>query len=100
MNKSLRIITLGTNGWFATSTGRTTCVLIDAPEAYVILDAGTAIQDIDLYINDEDKPIYLFLSHFHMDHICGIHILNKFSFKQGLNIVGQIGLMDICNTFF
>lgn len=81
-----KIFFLGTNGWYPSETGHTTCSLIDAPEAYIILDAGTGILNIDRLIS-EDKPIFLFLSHLHFDHIYGLHILNKFKFKQGLNIV-------------
>ena len=56
------------------------------------------MQKLDWYINDE-KPVYLFLSHFHLDHICGLHILNKFSFSHGLHIFGQKGTGKILNTF-
>jgi ribonuclease BN (tRNA processing enzyme) len=77
---------LGTNGWYTTPTGNTTCVLIDSAESYVICDAGNGLQNIDQYIKDVKKPIYLFMSHFHIDHITGMHILNKFKFPQGMTI--------------
>src|SRR6185503_5950971 len=78
---------LGTNGWYSSKTGNTTCVLIDAPEAYVVCDAGNGIQHIDKYIKNKRKPVYLFLSHFHIDHISGLHIMNKFRFPQGMKLV-------------
>lgn len=103
MNSKVKVYFLGTNGWFPTDTGHTTCHLIDAPEAYIILDAGTGIFRIDEYIV-ENKPIFLFLSHFHLDHIFGLHILNKFYFPQGVTIVTQNGsskyLNSICNQPF
>ena len=43
------------------------------------------------------KPIFLFLSHFHLDHIIGLHVLNKFNFAQGLTIIGQSGTRDLLN---
>lgn len=92
----MKIIFLGTNGWYDTSTGNTICILIDARECYIILDAGNGFHKIDRYITDE-KPIYLFLSHFHLEHIIGLHILNKFNFTQGIQICGQKGTKDILN---
>ncbi len=88
----IKIFFLGTNGWYDTWTGNTTCTLIENDDYFIILDAGNGIYKIDRYISNESrKPIYLFISHFHLDHIIGLHILNKFNFKQGMNIYGQIG---------
>jgi len=81
----MKIIFLGTNGWYSSPTGDTPCILIDSKDQYVIFDAGNGIYKIDKYIK-EDKPISLFISHFHIDHISGLHILGKFNFKQGLDI--------------
>lgn len=86
----MKITFLGTNGWYDTNTGNTTCILIETSKEYVILDAGNGIAKIDKYIKTK-KPIYLFLSHFHLDHIIGLHILNKFNFPQGIAIYGQEG---------
>lgn len=83
----MRVIFLGTNGWFTTETGNTTCLLIDTDDFAIICDAGNGIRLLDEHISSFDKPVYLFMSHFHMDHISGLHILNKFNFKQGLKII-------------
>lgn len=81
---------LGTNGWFDSATGNTTCVLIETAEAYVVFDAGYGLAKLDRYIYD-DKPLVLFLSHFHLDHVVGFHTLAKFHFPQGLRIVTPQG---------
>lgn len=81
----MKIYFLGTNGWYSSPTGDTTCILIDSKDRYVIFDAGNGIYKIDQYIK-ENKPISLFLSHFHIDHIEGLHILNKFNFRQGIDV--------------
>jgi ribonuclease BN (tRNA processing enzyme) len=81
----MKIHFLGTNGWYSSPTGDTPCILIDSKDHYVIFDAGNGIYKIDKYIR-EDKPIKLFISHFHIDHISGLHILNKFNFRQGIDI--------------
>jgi ribonuclease BN (tRNA processing enzyme) len=81
----IKVVFLGTNGWYDTKTGNTLCVLIESAKEYVILDAGNGLYKIDRYVT-KNKPIYLFLSHFHLDHIIGLHILAKFSFKQGITL--------------
>lgn len=87
----MRIHLLGTNGWFDSETGETPCILIDSQEAYVILDAGNGFRKIDRIIKDRTKPIIVLLSHFHLDHVNGLHTLAKFSFPQGMAIIGQPG---------
>lgn len=84
---------LGTNGWYTTATGNTPCILIDSKDYYVVLDAGNGIYKLDKYIKDPEKPIYLFISHFHIDHVSGLHSLGKFNFSQGLNICFAKGRM-------
>ncbi len=110
----IKVVFLGTNGWYDTDTGNTTCVLIETDDRYIVLDAGSGIYKLDRYIESfagvlaDDtpgvmdsvsgettapicKPIALFLSHFHLDHIAGFHTLNKFNFPQGISIYGQPG---------
>lgn len=82
----MKVIFLGTNGWFNTETGNTPCILIETKKEYIILDAGDGIRKIDQYIKKK-KPVYLFLSHFHLEHISGLHILNKF---DALNSVQEV----------
>lgn len=90
----MKIIFLGTNGWYTSPTGDTPCILIDSKDQYVILDAGNGIYKLDKYIT-EDKPVSLFITHFHIDHISGLHTLAKFTFKQGIDVyVGQGRVMD------
>jgi ribonuclease BN (tRNA processing enzyme) len=93
----MKIVFLGTNGWYDTETGNTICTLIDAKDCYIILDAGIGIYKADKYIK-KNKPVYLFLSHFHLDHIMGLHTLMKFGFKS-LKIFGQHGTKKILTHF-
>jgi ribonuclease BN (tRNA processing enzyme) len=92
----MKVIFLGTNGWYNTETGNTPCVLVETNSNYIVFDAGDGIYKLDKYITS-NKPIYLFLSHFHLEHISGLHILNKFRFKQGIRIYGQEGIREILN---
>ncbi len=81
----MKVIFLGTNGWFDGNGNNTICTLIDAKEGYIIMDAGFGLAKVEKYIT-EDKPVYLFISHFHLDHVCGFHVLPRFTFSQGLEI--------------
>jgi len=89
----MKIAFLGTNGWYSNDMGNTSCVLIDSAKYYVVLDAGDGIYKLDKYVKTE-KPIHLFLSHLHLDHIIGFHVFGKFRFKQTLNIYGFKGIRD------
>jgi len=100
----ITITFLGTNGWYSTETGNTTCVLIDTDEYAIICDAGNGLRLLDQHLKNFDKPVYLFLSHFHMDHITGLHLLAKYRFIQGLEIVcyrGGWAILDqiICQPY-
>lgn len=94
----MKIHFLGTNGWYNTNMGETSCVFIDAAEAYIILDAGNAFHKVDKLITDSQKPVYLFLSHFHLDHTYGLHILPKFRVMQGITLISQPGSQQILTT--
>ncbi len=87
---AVKIIFLGTNGWYTNENGNTPCVLIDSKDHYVVFDAGNGIYKLDKYIT-QDKPVSLFISHFHLDHVAGFHTLPKFSFPQGINIYMAMG---------
>lgn len=93
----MKVTFLGTNGWYDTKTGNTICTLIETSKYFIIFDAGNGFYKIDKYIKNSRKPIYLFLSHFHLEHIIGLHILNKFKFEQGISIYGQPGAKKILN---
>ena len=92
------VIFLGTNGWYDSTTGNTICILIRSDDYYIVLDAGNGISKLDQYYQ-KVKPVYILLSHFHLDHIAGLHILAKFSFAEGLVIAGPKGTRKILNSF-
>jgi len=96
----MKIIFLGTNGWYDTDMGNTVCILIRAKAFDLILDAGNGFYKLDRFMDRTDKkPLYLFLTHFHLDHIIGLHTLNKFSFPQGLVICGPTGIREVLTQF-
>jgi ribonuclease BN (tRNA processing enzyme) len=94
----MQVTFLGTNGWFDTRTGNTVSVLVRTRDYDIIFDAGNGIARADRYITQE-KPVCLFLSHFHIDHITGLHTLVKFRLKQGLKIFCMTGGSALLHAF-
>lgn len=85
----MKITFLGTNGWYSNETGDTTCILIETADQYVVLDAGNGLSKLDGYIT-KNKHISLFISHFHIDHVSGLHTLMKLNLRQGIDVyVGE-----------
>jgi ribonuclease BN (tRNA processing enzyme) len=94
----MKITFLGTNGWYDTREGNTACVLVDTKDQYIVFDAGNGLYKLDRYIK-KDKPIYLFLSHLHIDHIEGLHVMLKFRFKRPINILCPAGFKKSLRRF-
>ncbi len=93
----MKLTFLGTSGWYDSHTGNTSCVLIETKQEYIVLDAGSGFYKLK-YLLIEAKPVYLFFSHFHLDHFAGLHTLPLMTFKEGLNIFGPKGLLNMKNT--
>ncbi len=98
LSNDLLVYMLGTNGWYDNELGSTICTYIKNRDFNIIIDAGFGIQKLDKYC-DFTKPTYLFLSHLHIDHICGLHLLVKFKFENGLNIFVKKGLKNKLERF-
>ncbi len=93
----MKVIFAGTNGWYETATGNTLCVLVKTEKYDIVLDAGSGFFRLDSLM-DGTKPVYLLLSHFHMDHITGLHGLSKIRCDRGLTIIGQNGTRKVIST--
>ncbi len=93
----MKITFLGTNGWYDTTTGNTVCILIEAEQYDIVLDAGNGLHKLDSHVSGR-KPVFIFLSHFHLDHVAGLHILGKFKLEKGLTICGPEGAGRILAT--
>ena len=94
----MKITFLGTNGWYDTDTGNTLCILIDSADFNIILDAGTGLAKVDRFI-DQSKQTFIFLSHFHLDHIAGLHTLTKLRFTQPLVFLIGEGFTALLKSF-
>jgi ribonuclease BN (tRNA processing enzyme) len=88
----MKITFLGTNGGYDTDFGNTACAVLETDSCYLVFDAGSGFPKLNKYITT-NKPIYLFISHFHLDHVSGLHQL--FNFKQGIDVfLGKGRLKD------
>lgn len=77
-----RLTLLGTRGSIAVGGagtarhgGATACVVVDAPDGRLILDAGTGLRSIDRLAPSPVNPAdhhHLLLSHLHWDHLAGL----------------------------
>lgn len=94
----MNVTFLGTNGWYDTPAGNTCSVLIQSREYNIIFDAGNGIASADRYL-DQNRPTYLFISHYHLDHIAGLHTIMKFRFRYPLCICGQPGIEEVLRSF-
>ena len=69
--------------------GDTSCVEVIDGDRSIILDAGTGIRDLgnEILKNHQGgrKEIVLFLSHFHIDHLCGLPFFRPL-YQPGMNL--------------
>ena len=95
----MKVTFLGTNGWYDTATGNTVCILLRTAEQDIIFDAGNGFAKVDDYCSRTPlKTGYLLLSHFHLDHVQGLHTLNKLRAFGRLIIAGPTGTRGILQT--
>ena len=94
---------LGTNGWFDTENGQTMCSLIRTKDYSIILDAGFGIRRAKALI-DFSKPTFLLLSHMHLDHTAGLHLLDYLKFQIPVKVILPPGqeraLLELCRSPF
>jgi len=73
------IVPLGTNGYFPTAGRQTMCVLVAAPGAALLLDAGSGVArlaepDVRAHLAGVAR-LEIVLSHYHLDHVVGLSFL-------------------------
>lgn len=83
----MKVTFLGTNGWYDSPTGKTPCVLLDTGNEYLVFDAGNGFSRLDQYLT-RPLPVYCFFSHYHLDHVIGLHTLVKNKFERGIHLFG------------
>ena len=94
----MKVTFLGTNGWYDTQTGNTSCVLIETESRFIILDAGFGFYKVKKYILSE-KPVSLFITHLHYDHLIGLHTLPILRLAQGIDVYANKIIMNGLRSF-
>lgn len=94
----MKITFLGTNGWYDTPDGNTPSVFVETDDAYVIFDAGFGFCKAKDMIKP-GKPAILFISHFHLDHLIGLHTLPLFKIPQGIDVCLPHGGEKVLRAF-
>ncbi len=95
----MRVYFLGTNGWYDSGTGNTICILIRTGNQEIILDAGNGFHKIEGQIMGQGtRTGHILLSHFHLDHIEGLHMLNMLKSFKRISIAGPAGTKQVIKT--
>jgi len=71
---------LGTIGWMPSDRRETTCVATRTGDTLFVFDAGTGLRRLlseeHAHLLDGACCVHLFLSHYHLDHTCGLAYLS------------------------
>jgi ribonuclease BN (tRNA processing enzyme) len=75
----MQVTLLGTRGWMPGDARETTCFACRDGDSLIILDAGTGLRRLleptHAGLFDGVSTIHLLLTHFHLDHTCGLAYL-------------------------
>lgn len=75
----MRVTLLGTSGWMPSEERETTCFAMRAGDTLFVFDAGTGLRrlghDAHAYLAEGVREVHLFLTHYHLDHTCGLAYL-------------------------
>ena len=75
----MRVTLLGTMGWMPREGRETTCLACRDGDALLIFDAGTGLRRLlepaQAALLDGAPDVHLFLTHYHLDHVCGLAYL-------------------------
>jgi ribonuclease BN (tRNA processing enzyme) len=73
------VTALGTMGWMPSDRRETTCFAFRSGEDTFIFDAGTGLrrllQPAHAHLLAGSGTVHLFLTHYHLDHVCGLAYL-------------------------
>jgi ribonuclease BN (tRNA processing enzyme) len=73
----VHIVILGSGGWIPTGRRETACTLVRAGDQALLLDAGTGARRLvgEPALLDGAARLEVVLTHFHLDHVCGLGYL-------------------------
>lgn len=75
----MRVTLLGSMGWMPSDRRETTCLVCRSGDSLLVFDAGTGFRRLrdpaQAGLLAGAGPVHVFLTHFHLDHICGLAYL-------------------------
>jgi len=85
-----RLVVLGTQGWIPTARRQTTCVAYRCGPRLLLFDAGTGLSRLlqlpGATLLERAEEVHLFLSHYHLDHVCGLAYLGALLGGRGITL--------------
>lgn len=91
----MRIIPLGTNGFFPSFGRATACYVISLKDILIILDAGSGLFRLAEPEGKEllrgKKEVHLYLSHYHLDHAFGFYAAFKLLKGKKVTVLAESG---------
>jgi len=85
-----RLTILGTQGWIPTSRRETTCLAFSDGAVLFLFDAGTGLSRLleppGSTMLQRASDVHLFLTHYHLDHVCGLAYLPALFAERPLTI--------------
>ncbi len=75
----MRLTLLGTQGWVPGDVRETTCFAVEDGRRLLLVDAGTGFGRLVTprfrHLVEERTELHLLLTHYHLDHVCGLAYL-------------------------
>jgi ribonuclease BN (tRNA processing enzyme) len=77
----MEFVVLGSAGWIPQQTRMTTCLALRTDQVLLLFDAGTglsrlAFEPLSRLVPSPDRPVHVFLTHLHLDHVVGLSYLS------------------------
>ncbi len=92
MNSLDNIVPLGTMGWMPAGERQTCCYCVEYGENLLLFDAGTGIarfgEEPPASIPGKYQRVFLFLSHYHLDHVSGFFYFSRFFRGKEIHVAG------------
>lgn len=89
----MKIIPLGTNGFFSSFNRQTACYAVPYGNTLIIFDAGSGLfrfaEPAGRKLIKEYREIHLFLSHYHLDHTFGFYAAFKLFREKKVTVFGS-----------
>jgi len=91
----MKIIPLGTNGFFASFGRQTACYAIPYENILILMDAGSGLfrlaEPVGQKLLTEAEEVYIFLSHYHLDHTFGFYTAFKLLEEKKVRVFAPSG---------